>query len=148
MRGHCCPTALSASRQCNRHHAARWAHQCQLPPAAGLAAQAQVTTAVRLVAGTLALQATFTLLALLLRPYISVVLNSIEVACGSLDVAYLAITAAAYLHTGGVLLADDERQENAYLMVRLSAWAVTARTAWLHRMHLVRACWLHGLPRG
>ena len=57
--------------------------------------------AVRLLSALLALQGAFTLLALALRPYISAVLNCIEVVCGCLDIAYMAITTAAYLHTGG-----------------------------------------------
>jgi hypothetical protein len=59
-----------------------------------------------------ALQTAFTLLALTLRPYISTVLNGLEVACSCLELAYLTITAAAYMHMarskgGGELLQPD-----------------------------------------
>ena len=84
--------------------------------AAGLAAQHQADTAVGLLALLLVLQSTFTLLALALRPYISAVLNCLEVACGCLEVAYLAITMATYLHTRGHL-DREKRGQDAHLAV-------------------------------
>ncbi len=93
-----------------------------IPTTAGLAAQTQTRTAISLLSLLLALQAAFTLLALALRPYISVVLNCIEIACSCLDIAYLAATMAAYLHTSGVLLDDRQqlRQHDHHLAV--GAW--------------------------
>jgi hypothetical protein len=49
----------------------------------------------------LGVQASFTLLVLVLRPYISRLLNIIEVACSCLEMAYLALTMAAYHVTQG-----------------------------------------------
>ncbi len=87
-------------------------------PAAGLAAQQQSGVALQLLGALLALQGAFTLLALVLRPYISAVLTSIEVACGCLDVAYLAVTMATYFHTSGTMLAKGKAGADPYLVVR------------------------------
>jgi hypothetical protein len=89
--------------------------------AAGLTARHQSQVAVQLLSLLLALQGAFTLLALALRPYISVVLNIIEVACGFLDVAYLAVTMAAYQHTNGAIVTKATRGQDPHLTVR-RAW--------------------------
>ncbi len=76
----------------------------------------------RLLFALLALQGAFTLLTVALRPYISAVLNIIEVACGCLDAAYLALTIAAYRHTPAmvaVAVPGGQGQGDAYLAVRL-----------------------------
>ncbi len=75
--------------------------------AAGLAAQQQAIVAVRLLGAVLALQTAFTVLALALRPYISLVLNCIEVACGCLEIAYLSLSVAAYMHNRGAARQSD-----------------------------------------
>ncbi len=85
---------------------------------AGLAAQHQPSTAVRLLVLLLALQATFTLLALALRPYISAVLNGMEVVCGCLDMVSIALTAAAYVHTSGSNYTRADKDNDPHLAVR------------------------------
>ncbi len=67
--------------------------------------------------GLVALQAAFTVLLLALRPYNSTLLNIVEVACSSLDVAYLALTIATYLHTKGAALSKQQRLDDRYLAV-------------------------------
>ncbi len=74
----------------------------------------------------LVLQAAFTLLALALRPYISAVLNCIEIACGCLDVAYLALTMAAYLHSWGQVLDKAARGQDFHLAVGAWSWGGAA----------------------
>ena len=86
-------------------------------PCAGLAAQQHPSTAVKVLSALLALQASFTLFALALRPYISGVLNCIEVICGCFDVTCLALTMGAYLHTSGVVLDETKRAEDPHLAV-------------------------------
>jgi hypothetical protein len=88
---------------------------------AGLAAHQRAEVAVRLLLGLVALQAGFTVLALVLRPYISVLLNCIEVACGCLDVAYLCLTIAAYQHTRDAVVPQNQRRGDAYLTVKSNA---------------------------
>jgi hypothetical protein len=85
---------------------------------AGLAAQHLPGTAVRLVAFLLAVQTTYTLLALALRPYNSVVLNCIEVVCGCLDAVTMALTMVAYMHTSGEASARAGTEKPAHLQVR------------------------------
>ncbi len=84
---------------------------------AGMAARHQPHVALPLLAALLGLQGVFTLLALALRPYISVVLNIIEVASGCLEIVYLALTMAAYMYTQGALPSRGERGQDAYLAV-------------------------------
>jgi hypothetical protein len=52
-------------------------------------------------------QASFTLLVLVLRPYISRLLNIIEVLCSCLEIAYLALTMAAYHITQGSIAREN-----------------------------------------
>ncbi len=72
----------------------------------------------RLLVLLLALQATFTLLALTLRPYISAVLNGMEVVCGCLDIVSIALTAAAYVHTSGSHHTRADKDNDPHLAVR------------------------------
>jgi hypothetical protein len=84
---------------------------------AGLAAHRRADAAVQLLWGLVALQAAFTVLLLALRPYNSTLLNGIEVACSCLDIAYLALTIATYLHIKGAALSKQQRLGDPYLAV-------------------------------
>jgi hypothetical protein len=75
---------------------------------AGLAAQTKVATATTLLGVLLGAQASFTLLVLVLRPYISRLLNIIVVLSSCLDITNLALTMVAYGITQGSI-ADDGR---------------------------------------
>lgn len=59
------------------------------------------------------LQGCFTLLVVALRPYISVVLNMIEISCSCLEVAILGLTTAAYLYING----NIQQQRDSHLRV-------------------------------
>ena len=79
--------------------------------AAGLAAHQDVRTAQALLGLLVALQAGFTLHVLVVWPYISQVLNLIELSCSCLEVAYLGVTIAVYNYMQGNLELKDARVE-------------------------------------
>ena len=95
------------------------------PLPTGTAAAADVSTAVALLGLLLALQACFTLLVLALRPYISAVLNAIELSTSCLELAILVLTMAAYQHTRG----DIHMPRDSHLQVggRLAGCNVAGR---------------------
>ena len=74
-----------------------------------MAAQQDVRAAQALLGVLLALQAAFTLHVLAVWPYISQVLNLIELVCGCLEVAYLGVTISVYNQMQGDLQLDDAR---------------------------------------
>ena len=78
---------------------------------AGLAAHQDVRTAQALLGLLVALQAGFTLHVLVVWPYISQVLNLIELSCSCLEVAYLGVTIAVYNYMQGNLELKGARVE-------------------------------------
>jgi hypothetical protein len=62
----------------------------------GLCAHGSSSTALPIIAAIIASELSCLLVALALRPFISTVLNFLEVACGAIDVALLALIAVVY----------------------------------------------------
>lgn len=66
------------------------------PHGAGLCAHRSSSTALPIIAAIIASDLLCLLVALALRPFISTVLNILEVACGAIDVALLVLIAVVY----------------------------------------------------
>jgi hypothetical protein len=99
-----------------------------------MAVQQDVRAAQALLGLLLALQAAFTLHVLAVWPYISQVLNLVELVCGCLEVAYLGVTIAVYNYMQGDLQLDDARVQVSRQQRRLLAW-LPHPPAWLSVAH-------------
>jgi hypothetical protein len=88
-----------------------------------LAAHYDVGTAKALLGVMTGLQACFALHALVQWPYISQVLNCVELGCGVLEVAFLSVTIAAYSHTQGDVKRRDQQLEVSFSMAAAASTA-------------------------